>query len=179
MVSAEAFVGSAVTASGGPRDLLAAMALLDVVQAGDVAVIATSNDESGAVFGDIWTAAAQRKGLIAAVTDGLVRDTAGIEQLGMPVFARGKSPNSGHQNGPGEINGPVSVGGMTISPGDIVLGDRDGVVVIPLDQADAVAAALELVVANEADVEQRVAAGELQKLWDEEHFQGRGVHYLD
>ena len=139
------FAGTAVTASGGPRDNLAAMAMLDYVKKGDVLVIATGEDESGAVVGDHWAAIAKQAGAVGIVTDGLVRDAAGIEKLGPPTFARGLSPNAGYRNGPGEVNGVVSVGGITVTPGDIVVGDRDGVVVVPRESAEAIAKALTLI----------------------------------
>jgi len=173
------FAGTAITASGGPRDNLAAMAMLDVMQKGDVLVIATGDDESGAVVGDHWAAVAKQRGAAGVVTDGLVRDADGIEKLGPPTFSRGISPNAGYRNGPGEVNATVSVGGISVSPGDIVVGDRDGVVVIPRERAEAVAAALAEVVKRERQTEKLVAAGKRQRFWDPEKFAGRGVEYLE
>ena len=176
---APGFVGTAITARGGPGDLLAAMAMLDVVQPGDVLVIATGGDESGAVVGDNWAEMARNKGAVAVVTDGLVRDLAGIEAVGLPTFSRGTCPNSGHQNGPGEINGVVSVGGVNVSPGDIIVGDRDGVVVVPLAQAAQVATSLEDVVAKEEELGRRIKSGETTSFWDPNRFAHRGVQFRD
>ncbi len=173
------FAGTAVTASGGPRDNLAAMAMLDVMKKGDVLVIATGDDESGAVVGDHWAAVAKQRGAAGVVTDGLVRDADGIEKLGPPTFSRGISPNAGYRNGPGEVNATVSVGGVSVSPGDILVGDRDGVVVIPREHAEAVAAALAEVVKRERQTEKAVAAGQRKQFWDPETFAARGVEYLD
>jgi 4-hydroxy-4-methyl-2-oxoglutarate aldolase len=173
------FAGTAVTASGGPRDNLAAMAMLDVMRKGDVLVIATGDDESGAVVGDHWAAVAKQRGAAGVVTDGLVRDADGIEKLGPPTFSRGVSPNAGYRNGPGEVNATVSVGGVSVSPGDIVVGDRDGVVVVPREGAEAVAAALAEVITRERQTEKRVAAGKRKCFWDPETFAARGVEYLD
>jgi len=173
------FVGTAVTASGGPRDNLAAMAMLDVLKKGDVLVIATGWDDSGAVVGDHWAAVAKQLGAVGVVTDGLVRDAAGIEKLGPPTFSRGLSPNAGYRNGPGEVNGQVSVGGVCVNPGDIIVGDRDGVVVVPRDRAVEVAAVLAQVMKTEKHTEQQVMAGKRRKFWDPAKFAGRGVEYLD
>lgn len=173
------FVGTAVTASGGPRDNLAAMVMLDVIRKGDVLVIATGQDESGAVVGDHWAAVAKQKGAVGVVTDGLVRDAAGIEKLGPPTFSRGLSPNAGYRNGPGEVNGTVSVGGVSVSPGDIIVGDRDGVVVVPLAQAAEVAAALARVIEVEKKTEKLVKAGKRNRFWDPAAFEARGIEYLD
>jgi regulator of RNase E activity RraA len=177
--SAQRFCGIALTADNGPRDILAAMAMLDHVTEGDVLVIATGQDESGAVVGDHWATIAQQVGAAAVVTDGLVRDIAGIEPLGMPVFARGVSPNAGYRNGPGSINSAVSVGGVNISPGDILVGDRDGVVVVPQSQAEHIAQRLAVVKQAEQAMEKKVSAGEVRRLWDPAAFEERGVQYRD
>ncbi len=172
------FAGTAVTASCGPRDLLAAMAMLDVMQKGDVLVIATGADESGAVVGDHWACVAKQLGAAGVVTDGLVRDAAGIEKMGPPTFSRGISPNAGYRNGPGEVNATVSVGGVSVSPGDVVVGDRDGVVVVPRVRAAEVAEALAQVIRKERETEKVVKAGKRRRFWDPEKFRDRGVEYL-
>ena len=120
-----AFAGTAITAGQGPGDLLGAMALLDHVQPGDVLVIATGMDESGATVGDNYALAAKQRGAVAIVTDGVVRDIAGILRAGIPVFCRGVVPNSGYRNGPATINLPVSFGGQIVEPGDVLVGDRE------------------------------------------------------
>ncbi len=173
------FAGSAVTAFGGPRDNLAAMAMIDVAQPGDVLVVATGWDESGAVVGDIWAAVAKQKGVVGVVTDGLVRDAVGCEKLGPPMFARGLSPNAGYRNGPGEINATVSLGGVAISPGDIIVGDRDGVVVIPLAQAAAIKKSLDQVIKAEAEKDKQVKAKKIKSFWEPAKFKDRGIEYLD
>jgi 4-hydroxy-4-methyl-2-oxoglutarate aldolase len=173
------FAGTAVTAMNGPRDNLAAMAMLDVCRRGDVLVIATGEDESGAVVGDHWAAVAKQRGAVAVVTDGLVRDTTGIDKKGPVTFARGTSPNAGYRNGPGEVNSIVSVGGVTIAPGDILVGDRDGVVVVPRANAPAVKQALDAVIKAEARMEKLIDAGKKRDFWDPGQFGDRGVEYLD
>ncbi len=173
------FVGTAVTADNGPRDNLAAMAMLDFAKKGDVLVIATGRDESGAVIGDIWAAVAKQKGVVGIVTDGLVRDAAGCEKMGPPTFCRGLSPNAGYRNGPGEVNGTVSLGGISISPGDIIAGDRDGVVVVPREQAAAVKKSLDAVIKAETQKDKQVRAGKIKSLWKPEDFEARGIEYID
>lgn len=173
------FCGVAITADNGPRDNLAAMAMLDYITAGDVLVIATGQDESGAVVGDHWAAIAQQLGAAAVVTDGLVRDIEGIDRLGLPVFSRGISPNAGYRNGPGSINGVVAIGGVSISPGDILVGDRDGVTVVPQAQAEHIAQQLAAIKQAEQAMEDKVRAGEIRKLWNPADFDERGVVYRD
>ena len=174
------FCGSAITAFCGPMDNLAAMAALDVAMPGDVIVIATKNDETAAVIGDHWAYWAKKIGVAGVVCDGLVRDIAGLLRVGLPVFSRGLTPNSGFRNGPGEVNLGVSCGGVTIAPGDIIVGDRDGVVSIPLGAAAEVAATLKLVQENEIAVDDELKRVSERKFWNEVSVQNRGgVRYLD
>ena len=174
------FCGSAITAYCGPMDNLAAMAALDVAQPGDVIVIATKEDETAAVIGDHWAYWAKKIGVVGVVCDGLVRDIVGLQRVGLPVFARGLTPNSGFRNGPGEVNCGVSCGGVTITAGDIIVGDRDGVVSIPLAAAEEVAVKLKLVCEKEMAVEDELKRISEKKFWNEESVKARGgVKYLD
>jgi len=172
------FSGSAITAYCGPMDNLAAMAVLDFAREGDVIVIATTGDETAATIGDLWALWARRIGVAAIVCDGLVRDVTGLLKADMPIFARGIKPNSGFKNGPGEINTTVICGGVAISAGDIIVGDRDGVVAVPLAQAEQVIGQLTRVKQKEAEAEEKVAKGVKLKFWDPDAL-GSRVHYLD
>ncbi len=170
--------GPAVTALCAPGDILAAMASLDFVRKGDVIVIATAGDTIEAKIGDLWLHQARKRGVAGVVCDGLVRDVKGLLAAGVPVFARGVAPNAGHKTGPGEINLGVCCGGVAIGPGDIVVGDRDGVVAVPLAQASAVAGPLALVKRKEADAEKKLARGASFEFWSEAALKGR-VRYVD
>jgi len=178
LMPAMTFHGPAITAFCGPMDNLAAMAILDFAKKGDVIVIATSGDDTAATVGDLWAFWAKKIGVAAIVCDGLVRDVIGLLKVGIPVFARGIKPNSAFKHGPGEVNMGVTCGGVAIGPGDIVVGDRDGVVAVPLAEAQQVAAQLELVKKKEAEAEARVKGGEKLKFWDPAAL-GDRVRYLD
>ena len=117
--------------------------------------------------------------MVGVVTDGLVRDAIGCEKLGPPMFCRGLSPNAGYRNGPGEVNTPVSVGGTVIFPGDIIVGDRDGVVVVPRDEAPEIKTALAAVKKAEVAAEKKVKAKKIDRFWNPDQFEKRGVIYLD
>lgn len=174
------FCGTAVTALCGPSDNLAAMAVLDFVKSGDVIVIAAGGNEDAAVIGDLWAMWARRIGVAAIVVDGLVRDVPGILEAGIPVFARGHCPNSGYKNGPGEVNLGVNCGGVHVMPGDILVGDVDGVVVVPAADAEATARRLDLVREKEASALQRVRAGEKLQFWSQDAVDARGgIRYVD
>jgi len=178
LMPAMTFNGPAITAFCGPMDNLAAMAILDFAKKGDVIVIATGGDDTAATVGDLWAFWAKKIGVAAIVCDGLVRDVAGLLKVGIPVFARGIKPNSAFKHGPGEVNMGVTCGGVAIGPGDIVVGDRDGVVAVPLAEAEQVAAQLGLVKKKEAEAEARVKGGEKLKFWDAAAL-GDRVRYID
>ena len=178
LMPAMTFHGPAITAFCGPMDNLAAMAILDFAKQGDVIVIATSGDDTAATIGDLWAFWAKKIGVAAIVCDGLVRDVIGLLKVGIPVFARGIKPNSAFKHGPGEVNMGVTCGGVAIGPGDIIVGDRDGVVAVPLAELEQVSAQLELVRKKEAEAEARVKGGEKLKFWDPAAL-GDRVRYID
>lgn len=172
--------GPALTCFCSPTDNLAAMAALDFAKKGDVIVIAARNDETAAVIGDRWATWAKKVGVAGIVCDGLVRDLVGLLEADIPVFARGLAPNSGFKHGPGEINTRVSCGGIAVDPGDIVVGDRDGVVVVPRADAKAVAARLAEVRKKEIALDAAVRRASSMQFWNEAETRARGgVRYLD
>jgi len=153
------FAGGAITCHAGPADNLALFGALANGVPGDIMVCATDGFAATAVTGDLLLGMARNRGLSGFVTDGMVRDVAGIEAVGLPCFAAGVTPNSPARNGPGTVGLPVVIGGVAVASGDIVIGDADGVVVVPLDLADTVIARLVAVRAAEADLDAKVRAG--------------------
>lgn len=170
-------VGSAVTVKVFPGDNLMVHKALDVVQPGDVIVIDASASVMTAVIGDMVATKGRHRGVAGFVVDGLVRDLDGIRQLGdLPVFARGTTPIGPLHRGPGEINFPVSCGGIVVQPGDVIVGDADGVVVVPKDIATQT---LDLVVADaEADTRygDAVRRGEFSMAWVDQALERAGLH---
>ena len=172
--------GPALTCFCSPTDNLAAMAVLDFARKGDIIMIAAKNDQSAAVIGDRWALWAQKIGVAGVVCDGLVRDIVGLLEVGLPIFARGISPNSGFKHGPGEINTRVSCGGIAVDPGDIIVGDRDGVVVVPQGAAAHVATRLAQVSKKEAEMDATLRRAKSMHFWNQAETQARGgVRYLD
>lgn len=153
------FCGAAVPCSAGPADNLAVMATLEHLQDGDVIVAACNGYTGCAVTGDLVLGMARNGGAVAFVTDGCARDIPGIAAVGLPCFAVGVTPNSPAREGPGTVGFPVVVGGVAVEAGDIVLGDQDGVVVVPYARIDAAIARLAAVRAAEADLEAQVKGG--------------------
>ncbi|HTW29121.1 MAG TPA: 4-hydroxy-4-methyl-2-oxoglutarate aldolase [Acetobacteraceae bacterium] len=151
--------GTAVTCEAGPADNLALFGALDVAGRGDVLVCATDGFTATSVTGDLLLGMARNRGIAGLVTDGLVRDLAGILAVGLPVHCAGLTANSPARNGPGSVGLPVVVGGVRVASGDIIVADRDGVVIVPLDQAEAVQARLVEVRAAETALDSAVRAG--------------------
>jgi 4-hydroxy-4-methyl-2-oxoglutarate aldolase len=155
----ETFVGSAVTCECGPGDNLAAAAASTLVQAGDVLVAATGGFTGTGVIGDIMIAMLKNRGAAAFVTDGVVRDLADLRRIGLPVFAKGVIPTSVHRSGPGTVGLPVVCGGIAVSAGDILIGDPDGVVVVPQAIAASVLERTRAIRDQERGVVAKVQAG--------------------
>jgi regulator of RNase E activity RraA len=129
-------IGPACTVKVYPGDNLMVHKSLDIAKPGDVIVVDTGLSGETAALGDLVSTKARIRGIAGFVVDGMVRDIEGIRELGdFPVFARGVTPLGPLHRGPGEVNYPVSVGGIVVFPGDVVLGDANGVVVVPRDIA--------------------------------------------
>ena len=154
-----AFVGPALTVFAYPADIVGVYGAMGEAQPGDVVVVANDSYRGAAVFGDIVAGMMRNIGIAAFVTEGLARDKAGILAVGMPVFAAGIVPTSPAANGPGTVGAPIVCGGLAVKSGDIIVGDADGVVVVPLEIAEAVLTALDAVRAAEATTIAAVEAG--------------------
>jgi 4-hydroxy-4-methyl-2-oxoglutarate aldolase len=157
--SDQVMVGTAVTCHTGPADNLALFAALHTAKKGDILVAATDGFTATAITGDLLLGMARNRGVAGLVTDGLVRDLVGVLAVGLPVYCAGVIANSPARNGPGTVGLPVVLGGVTIESGDIVVGDWDGVVIVPAKQARSVLTKLEDVQAAEASLEAKVKGG--------------------
>ena len=131
-------LGPAITLRSRPTSSLGRDAALRMAEPGDVLVIATGDYTNTGTWGDHASLRAKGIGLAGLVTDGLCRDIEGIREAGFPVFARGYAPNAPIHAADAQINVPVAIGGQVVYPGDIILGDDNGVVVIPQERAEEV-----------------------------------------
>ncbi len=129
-VNKASLLGTAFTIRVPAGDNLLFHYAMDMLQPGDIAVIAAGGFEERAIFGELMATYCQSRGAAGIVVDGCVRDYEELSQMTMPVYAKGVSPNGPYKNGPGTIGEPVSIGGQVICPGDILVGDGDGLVVI-------------------------------------------------
>lgn len=153
------FCGVALTCDAGPADNLALFGALAHALPGDVILTSTRDHRGCAVLGDLLAGMAKNRGVAAIVTDGLARDLAGLEAVGLPIHCRGVSANSPSRCGPGTVGEPIVIAGVAAASGDIVVGDRDGVVVVPFTIAAEVAARLGSIRAAEAALEAKVRGG--------------------
>jgi len=175
---ATSLCGPALTVRTRPGDNLAIYKALEIAQPGDVLVIATYGFTATSTFGDLVALIAKRKGIAGIVCDGVCRDARGIRATGLPVFVRGTIPSSPGKDGPGEINGPICCGGATVLPGDIVVGDEDGVVVVPARIAEETARRLEAVKEKEARMLADIEAGVCTPKTIAEKLEAKGVQIV-
>jgi regulator of RNase E activity RraA len=176
MTSSCTLSGSVCTVKVFPGDNLMVHKALDVARPGDVVMVDASASTMTAVIGDLVSTKARHRGIAGFIVDGLVRDLPGIEALGdFPVFARGITPIGPLHRGPGEVNGAVSVGGIVVHAGDVVVADVNGVVVLPRDDVDDILGRLLAREAEESAYMDAVSAGIFSNAWVDRTLNEAGV----
>lgn len=153
------FCGVALTADNGPTGNLAVWAALEHIRPGDVLVIATGGARHRAVIGDLLAGFAYNGGAVAIVTDGMIRDVEQLDALGKPVFAGGVTPVGPVGEGDCTIGGAVTLGDQVIRSGDVIVGDADGIAVVPQAMLAEAADQLGRIAAREAGMEAQIKAG--------------------
>ncbi len=157
--------GVALTVKTRPGDNLFVHKALDMAQPGDVVVVDAGGDLTNAIIGELMSGYAASRGLAGIVINGAVRDAAVLRAAAFPVYAAGVTHRGPYKDGPGRINVPVSLDGMVVTPGDIVIGDADGVLCVPLAEAEAICAAASDKHAQEELTMADIAAGRLDTRW--------------
>ena len=152
-------LGVALTCDCGASDNLALIAAVAQCEPGDVLVAAAGGSTGAAVTGDLLIGVARNRGAVGFVTDGLVRDLAGLEALDVPIFAMGVSATPPGRRGPGTVGLPIVCGGRAIASGDVIVADSDGVAVVPRDRIAETLERLERVRDAERAVLERVRGG--------------------
>ena len=161
----EMIAGPACTVKVFPGDNLMVHKALDIAKPGDIVVVDAGNSIMNGIVGDLISTKAKHRGISAFVIDGLIRDLDDVQASGLPVFARGVCPIGPLHRGPGEINYPISCGGIVVNPGDIVVGDGDGIVVVRKEFAEEVLSRLHTHSESVADYEKNVKAGNFSNEW--------------
>jgi RraA family protein len=157
--------GPAFTVKTAPGDNLLVHKAIDIAKPGDVIVVDGGGFPDQALIGGIMARWAARRGIAGIVVWGAIRDSEEIAANAFPVYARAITHRGPYKDGPGEINVPVAVAGLPVHPGDIVVGDADGVVAVPLSIAGAVLASAMRIRAKEAVVMQEIERGTLDRTW--------------
>ena len=169
-------LGTAFTVRVPQGDNLMFHAAMDLAKPGDVIVIDAGGFTDRAIFGELMSTYCRSRGIVGIVCDGAIRDRNGIAAMeNFHVYARSATPNGPYKNGPGEINTPVVIGGKLVHPGDIIVGDADGVIIISPEDAEEIAAATYATMKKEekimADI---VEKGEYIRPWVDEKLREIG-----
>ena len=167
--------GVAVTVNARPADNLMIHKALQVADPGEIVVVNTCGNTTSAVFGELMCQTASAKRLGGIVVDGAIRDVEAITGLQFPAYSRSVCPGSCDKDGPGEINVPISCGGVVVSPGDIIVGDRDGIAVVPRTHAAEVIELVTALVEREKKRIEEIRTGTLFKAEIDETLRRKGV----
>lgn len=154
-------IGSALTVWCHSGDNLMLHKALSLAVPGDIVVMNTQGNTVNAGFGELVATSAVKIGIRAVIVDGMVRDAEALEALKLPVYSRGLCPNGCNKDGAGEVGAVIACGGVAVRPGDVIIADRDGITVVPLDDAREVAALASIQVEREQKRLAEIANGVL------------------
>ncbi len=170
--------GPALTVKSRPGDNLMLHKALDMAAPGDVIVVDAGGDLTNSLFGELMLSYAVKRGVAGLVIDGAIRDAQALYERNIPVFAAGVTHRGPYKDGPGEIGFPIAIDGMLIEPGDLILGDWDGLVVVPFDAVDAVYKAAKA--KNDAETKQMadIEAGTNDRSWIDKSLDRLGCEYV-
>jgi regulator of RNase E activity RraA len=161
----QVIAGPAFTVRTRPGDNLVVHKALDIARPGEILVVAAGGATDRAILGGLMAQYASRQGIAAIVIDGAVRDRSVLDKIACPVFAAGVSHLGPYKDGPGELRGPVSIAGLVVSDGDLIVGDEDGVAVIPRERAEDIIGAAEAKRDAEEAETAAISAGTWDRSW--------------
>lgn len=172
--------GVALTVKSRAGDNLTIHAALDMAQEGDFLVVSNQGERTRSLMGDIMMAYLfyDRKAT-GLVLDGPIRDIEEIKNWDFPIYATGTTPGGPYKEGPGEVNVPISCGDITVNPGDIIVADEDGVIVIPLADAEHILAEAHKLQANDTAKFEAAKAGKANRAWVEVRLKEKGYEIID
>ncbi|WP_033051373.1 RraA family protein [Pseudomonas mandelii] len=166
-------VGTALTVKTRPGDNLYIYKALTMIEPGHVLVIDAQGDHNNAVIGELIKLYAEQRGCVGFIVDGAIRDVAAFEHT--PLYARSVVHCGPYKSGPGEINVPVSIGGMIVNPGDIIVGDEDGFVAFAQEDAPEVLRKAKQHEVHEEEVKAEIASGEIYQSWLDKVLKNNGL----
>ena len=174
MHKAGKLAGPAFTVKTAPGDNLLVYKALDTAKPGDVIVVDAGGFNDHAIIGELMASRAKQRGVAGIVIWGAIRDSAEIGAGDYPVFACAVTHRGPYKNGPGEINVPISMGGMTVNPGDIIVGDADGLVAVPLEMAERILASAKSILEKETKAMKEIVAGTVDRAWVDKTLKEKG-----
>jgi RraA family protein len=166
--------GPAFTVKTAAGDNLLVHKALDTARPGDVIVVDAGGVCDNAIIGELMSARARQRGIAGMVIWGAIRDSAEIAASDYPVFAAGVTHRGPYKNGPGEINVPINMGGMPVNPGDIIVGDADGLVAIPQAIAERVLASAKSILEKETKSMKEIVEGTVDRSWVDKALKEKG-----
>ncbi|SET16719.1 RraA famliy [Natronincola peptidivorans] len=172
-------LGTALTVRAPLGDNLMFHKAIDMAEPGDIIVVDGESNMNHALCGEIMMRLAMKKGIAGFLIDGCIRDVDALKDLDFAVYARGSNPKGPYKNGPGEINVPVSCGGQAVLPGDIIVGDSDGVVVIRPEDAEDLVAKGTKHNQNEVKVFEEIENGTIDRSWVDESLKAKGCEIIE
>ncbi|MDB5841835.1 MAG: Dimethylmenaquinone methyltransferase [Herminiimonas sp.] len=172
-------LGPAFTVKVAPGDNLMLHKAIDMAQPGDIIVVDAHGETSRAITGELMIHWAITRGVAGFVIDGSIRDVARLKTFGIPVYAAGISPAGPYKEGPGEINFPIVCGGVVVHPGDILVGDADGVIVIRPEDAPSTLKRAQAKLADELRVMKLIEEGAWDRAWVDEVLKAKGCEFID
>lgn len=158
-------LGSAYTVKTVQGDNLIIHKAMDIAQPGDILVIDGCGYMQRSLAGEIMFRYAENRNLGGLIFDGTIRDIDAVNDISIPIYARGATPRGPFKNGPGEINVPICCGGQVVLPGDIIVGDSEGVVVIRPEDAQEIATMAKVMMQNEQRIFNDIAKNCLDRSW--------------
>ncbi|WP_203334656.1 RraA family protein [Planococcus beigongshangi] len=172
-------IGTAFTIKTRPGDNLFLNKAIDMAQPGDVIIVDAQGDTTNSLIGELMITWAQKRGISGFVIDGSIRDVGDIRGMSIPVYAAGVTPAGPYKDGPGEINFPISCGGVTVKPGDIIVGDSDGVVVIDAIDALEILKMAKETVKKEEKMMKDIKNGSWNRTWVDKVLNDKGCEFID
>lgn len=174
MYKGATLAGPAFTVKTAPGDNLLVHKALDIAQPGDVVVVDAGGFADHAIIGELMAARARQRRIAGLVIWGAIRDSAELGAGDYPVFACAVTHRGPYKNGPGEINVPVTMGGMAVNPGDIIVGDADGLVAVPQALAEQVLASAKAILAKETAAMKQMRDGSVDRSWVDKALREKG-----
>lgn len=172
-------IGNAFTVKTRAGDNLMVHKAIDLAKPGDVIAVDAGGNLTNAIVGEIMVSLARKNGIVGMVIDGAIRDSGPISKEIFPVYARGVTNRGPYKDGPGEINVPVAIDGMVVHPGDIIVGDEDGLVVLPLKNAKEIINLAHQQLLEEKQILQSIEDGTINRKWVDEVLRQKGCEGID